>query len=410
MVFAGTICVNAEEGNNVLNENDLYARSAVLMDAESGRILYSKNGNEQMPMASTTKIMTCIIALENAGFDDVVTVSEYAASMPDVQLNIKANENYYLGDLLYSLMLESHNDTAVAIAEHVSGSVEEFAKLMNAKAAQIGCKSTYFITPNGLDQSDEKGKHSTTASDLALIMSYCINKSPMRDKFLEITRTQNYSLTNKVVDENGNIRNGSRNFSCYNRNLFLNMMEGALTGKTGFTADAGYCYVGALRRDERTFIVALLACGWPNHKGYKWSDTKKLMEYGLSNYEYRNVWQELPKQEIVVKDSGNDQNIYQKNSVAEVEIQQKPEVLKVLLRTDENVEISVQMEKALSAPVEKGQKVGEVRYIIDKNIIGKYDVLTRSGLKKRTFFWCLKRCMERFFCYTRLNTFFVDLR
>ena len=105
MVFAGTICVNAEEGNNVLNENDLYARSAVLMDAESGRILYSKNGNEQMPMASTTKIMTCIIALENAGFDDVVTVSEYAASMPDVQLNIKANENYYLGDLLYSLML-----------------------------------------------------------------------------------------------------------------------------------------------------------------------------------------------------------------------------------------------------------------------------------------------------------------
>ena len=149
------------------------------------------------------------------------------------------------------------------------------------------------------------------------------------------------------------------------------MMDGAISGKTGFTADAGYCYVGALRRDERTFIVALLACGWPNHKGYKWSDTKKLMEYGLSNYEYRNVWQELPKQEIVVKDSGNDQNIYQKNSVAEVEIQQKPEVLKVLLRTDENVEISVQMEKALSAPVEKGQKVGEVRYIIDKNIIGK---------------------------------------
>lgn len=96
--------------------------------------------------------------------------------------------------------------------------------------------------------------------------------------------------------------------------------------------------------------------------------------------------------------------------MAEVEIQQKPEVLKVLLRTDENVEISVQMEKALSAPVEKGQKVGEVRYIIDKNIIGKYDVLTRSGLKKRTFFWCLKRCMERFFCYTRWNTFFVDLR
>ena len=232
-------------------------------------------------------------------------------------------------------------------------------------------------------------------------MKYCIMDSPEKEMFLDITGTKEYHFRDLK---------GTSSYTCANHNAFLTMMDGAISGKTGFTADAGYCYVGALRRDERTFIVALLACGWPNHKGYKWSDTKKLMEYGLANYEYRNVWQELPKQEIVVKDSGNDQNIYQKNSVAEVEIQQKPEVLKVLLRTDENVEISVQMEKALSAPVEKGQKVGEVRYILDKNIIGKYDVLTRSGLKKRTFSWCLKRCMERFFGYTRWNTFFVDLR
>ena len=230
--------------------------------------------------------------------------------------------------------------------------------------------------------------HATTAIELAEIMKYCIMDSPEKEMFLDITGTKEYHFWDLK---------GTSSYTCTNHNAFLTMMDGAISGKTGFTADAGYCYVGALRRDERTFIVALLACGWPNHKGYKWSDTKKLMEYGLSNYEYRNVWQELPKQEIVVKDSGNDQNIYQKNSVAEVEIQQKPEVLKVLLRTDENVEISVQMEKALSAPVEKGQKVGEVRYILDKNIIGKYDVLTRSGLKKRTFSWCLKRCMELLF-------------
>ena len=114
------------------------------------------------------------------------------------------------------------------------------------------------------------------------------------------------------------------------------MMDGAISGKTGFTADAGYCYVGALRRDERTFIVALLACGWPNHKGYKWSDTKKLMEYGLSNYEYRNVWQELQKQEIVVKIVVTTRTFIRKTAWLRVEIQQKPEVLKVLLRTDEN--------------------------------------------------------------------------
>ena len=121
------------------------------------------------------------------------------------------------------------------------------------------------------------------------------------------------------------------------------------------------------------------------------------MEYGLSNYEYRNVWQDFPKQEILVKDSGDDQNIYQKNSVAEVEIQQKPEVLKVLLRADENVEVFVRMKKALSAPVKKGQKVGEIQYILNENIIAKYDIVTRSGWKKRTFSWCLERCLERFF-------------
>ena len=279
--------------------------------------------------------------------------------------------------------------------------MEAFVKMMNEKAEELGLTKTHFVTPNGLDGEDEGGVHATTAMELAKIMKYCIMDSPEKEMFLDITGTKEYQFRDLT---------GPSSYTCTNHNAFLTMMDGAISGKTGFTADAGYCYVGALRRDERTFIVALLACGWPNHKGYKWSDTKKLMEYGLANYEYRNVWQELPKQEIVVKDSGNDQNIYQKNSVAEVEIQQKPEVLKVLLRTDENVEISVQMEKALSAPVEKGQNVGEVRYIVDKNIIGKYDVLTRSGLKKRTFSWCLKRCMERFFGYTRWNTFFVDLR
>ena len=333
--------------------------------------------------------------------NEIVTASAYAASQPKVHLGVREGQQFYLRDILFSLMLESHNDSAVMVAEEIAGSVEAFVKMMNEKAEELGLTKTHFVTPNGLDGEDEGGVHATTAMELAKIMKYCIMDSPEKEMFLDITGMKEYHFRDLK---------GTSSYTCTNHNAFLTMMDGAISGKTGFTADAGYCYVGALRRDERTFIVALLACGWPNHKGYKWSDTKKLMEYGLSNYEYRNVWQELPKQEIVVKDSGNDQNIYQKNSVAEVEIQQKPEVLKVLLRTDENVEISVQMEKALSAPVEKGQKVGEVRYILDKNIIGKYDVLTRSGLKKRTFFWCLKRCMERFFCYTRWNTFFVDLR
>ena len=149
---------------------DLYARSAVLMDADTGRILFEKNGGEQLPMASTTKIMTLLVTLENADLEGEVAVSSYAASMPDVQLNIREGERYRLRDLCYSLMLESHNDTAVAIAEHVGGSVEGFASMMNQKARDLGCAHTYFITPNGLDAQDANGVHSTTAADLAKIM------------------------------------------------------------------------------------------------------------------------------------------------------------------------------------------------------------------------------------------------
>ena len=164
---------------------ELRARAAVLMDGDTGRILYGKNQDQTLPMASTTKIMTCILALENASLDDVVEVSSYAASMPDVQLNIREGEQYRLEDLLYSLMLESHNDTAAAIAEHVAGTREAFADMMNQKARDIGCRDTFFITPNGLDAEDpDTGRiHSTTAAELAGILRYCLFQSPEREGF-----------------------------------------------------------------------------------------------------------------------------------------------------------------------------------------------------------------------------------
>ena len=151
-----------------------------------------KNQDQTLPMASTTKIMTCILALENASLDDVVEVSSYAASMPDVQLNIREGEQYRLGDLLYSLMLESHNDTAAAIAEHVAGTREAFADMMNQKARDIGCRDTFFITPNGLDAEDpDTGRiHSTTAAELAGILRYCLFQSPKREGFLQVTRAR----------------------------------------------------------------------------------------------------------------------------------------------------------------------------------------------------------------------------
>lgn len=260
--------------------NQLFATAACLMDGDTGRVLFGKRETDPMAMASTTKIMTCILALENGGEQAVATASAQAAAAPKVHLGVYEGEQFLLGDLLYSLMLESHNDAAVMIAETIGGSIEGFAALMNEKAAVIGCTDTHFVTPNGLDASDAGGDHHTTAADLARIMRYCIKTSPKATEFLAVTQTRSYTFWDL---EKKNM------FNCCNHNALLDQMEGAISGKTGFTAKAGYCYTGALERDGKCLIVTLLACGWPNHKNYKWTDAAKLLNYGLESYTYRDV-------------------------------------------------------------------------------------------------------------------------
>lgn len=374
----------AASGDNSLA---LYAQSAALMDADTGRILYAKNAEEQRPMASTTKIMTLILALENANPDDLVTVSAYAASMPDVQLHLRAGEHYRLGDLLYSMMLESHNDSAVAIAEHVGGSVADFARLMNAKARDIGCYATYFITPNGLDAEDDTGVHSTTAADLARILRYCIMESPKKEEFLKITRTNAYSFSDLE---------GIRTFTVGNKNAFLHMMEGALTGKTGFTGNAGYCYVGALRQGERTFIVALLACGWPNNRSYKWSDTRKLMSYGLERFTYRKVWQEPKLPELPVKNGLPDNGNLEEEARIRLRLSSEEPDLKLLLSEDEQVQVETHISQEVTAPVEPGTLLGSVRYLLDGQVVKVYTVEAAEDVKAVTLGWCLEKMWRKY--------------
>ena len=373
----GNLIAKAEEDKD--EPKQLHAQSAVLMDADSGRVLYGKEENQIRPMASTTKIMTCILALEEMEKNQMVTISDYAAEQPKVHLGVQSQERYYLKDLLYSLMLESHNDSAVAIAEGIAGSVESFADRMNRKAKELGCNHTYFVTPNGLDDSDEEGTHSTTARDLAMIMRYCMMQSPMKEEFLEITQTRSYQFTD--VD-------GKRNFTCTNHNAFLDMMEGALTGKTGFTADAGYCYVGGLRQNGKTFIVALLACGWPNHKSYKWEDTRALIEYGLNEYEYRNVWQEVSIPDVFVTNGVRKQSPFESNIQIEAHVDGKEDI-PVLLRDDEQVKVQTEVESSVEAPVVKGETLGIVRYILEGEEIASYDVIADESIEKRTFKWCM---------------------
>lgn len=393
--------LSASAEKEASKELKLYAQAAVLMDADSGRILYEKDAHKVLPMASTTKIMTCILALEYGHLKDYAKASAYAASMPKVKLNVKADEYYKLEDLLYSLMLESHNDAAVVIAEHIAGSTESFADMMNQKARDIGCFDTFFITPNGLDATAAAGDgsvktHSTTAADLARIMSYCIEDSPKKEEFLTITRTASHSFESYKKQDEDYVASG-RSFQCSNHNAFLGMMEGALSGKTGFTGNAGYCYVGALRRDNRTYVVALLACGWPNNKSYKWSDTKQLMTYGLDHFERHTIaeayYDESQLKPVKVLNGQTDS--IGSTAYAEIKIDRKPSSGQkgLLLKTGEQIQVDFQIKDQLTAPVSAGTQVGTIKYLVDGDVYEVEYIFTAESIAAIDFLWCLKQVL-----------------
>ncbi len=373
--FINTISVfaNGEEEKEQQKELQLYAKSALLMDAANQRVLYEKNGYEVLPMASTTKIMTAILALEYGNLEDEVTVSAYAASRPKVRLGMKEGEVYTLKDLLFSLMLESHNDSAVAIAEHIGGSTEGFAAMMNQKARDLGCENTYFITPNGLD-AEQGGKiHSTTAYDLAKIASYAIQN----DLFVALVGTNQYAFSEKTT---------GRRFSVNNKDRFLQMMDGAIGIKTGYTNDAGYCFVGAVRRDDRCLVSVVLASGWPPHKNYKWSDTKQLMHMGVEDYTMQTVEKiSVPQQIAVVDGTG-----------AYVNLTCNWEEQRMLLATWDDVDVKIQMEDTIKAPVEEGEIVGYGTVSVNGEVLYTVPIETAERMEQYTLAYCIEFILKRF--------------
>lgn len=220
-----------------------------------------QNENVRHANASTTKIMTCILALENCKLNEKVTFSPYAASIEPSKLYANAGEVFYLKDLLYSLMLPSHNDTAVAIAEHVSGSTAKFVDLMNKKAAAIGCTNTHFATPNGLDFGYD---HYTTASDLAKIARYAIK----RNMFRKLISTGYYSFSNL---------NTGRTYYIGTTNALLGNLPGVQGMKTGYTNKAGYCFVGLSYSQKGNTYISVVLGG--SSSASRWEDSRRLLTY-----------------------------------------------------------------------------------------------------------------------------------
>lgn len=382
MIITGSLCCGIFSENEVLAEESLnmYSGSYALIDGDTGRVLTGKKETEPMPNASTTKILTCIVTLENCSIDEIVTISANAAAQPKVRFGMQEGEQYSLEELLYGLMLESYNDCAVAIAEHVAGSEEAFSVMMNEKAKEIGCTNTYFITPNGLDAEDENGFHHTTAEDLCKIMAYCTWESPMRDMFLQITQTRSYK-------------------SFVNRNAFLDQMD-ILSGKTGYTSKAGYCYVAALEENGEKYCIALLACGWPNNKNYKWQDAKILLNYGMENYSMQEVVIDEKKEKIqvdgyvnmpVFADLNQEKNLYAVAEGREYE---------VLLKDNEKLQEELILYKDTQLPIEEGQVLGECNIYLETMLLDKIMLTADSDSEEWGFDKILEVILCQFFTFS----------
>lgn len=242
---------------------EINARSALVMDFESGRVLFEKNGYVKRPMASTTKIMTAIIALENGNLDDIVTVSKKAASIWGSTINLSAGEEVSLRELMYGLLLCSGNDAAIAISEYIAGSVDEFLKMMNQKAEDIGAKDTHFTSPHGLDETG----HYSTAYDLAVITRYALN-NPV---FNEIIKTKSITIGKRYMA---------------NTNEMLAGYEGADGVKTGYTGKAGRCLVTSAFRNGKRFISVVLFCDSRHQRALS---SKKILDYTFRNYHNKTL-------------------------------------------------------------------------------------------------------------------------
>ncbi len=355
-------------------EPNVAAQGAALIDAETGRLLWEKNGEEPLAMASTTKIMTAILVLERANLDEIVTVSKNAAHQPEVHMDLKEGEQWKAGDLLSAMMLRSYNDAAVVLAEHISGSVAAFCGEMTKKAAEIGARNTVFGSPNGLDSQLSMEKHHSTAYDMALIAAYALQN----ERFCEIIAQQELYVSDVAGKHICNITNADR---------FLQEYQGAMGVKTGYTNKAGHCFVGAAEREGVRLVTTVLGSGWGSAgKERKWTDTKALMNYGFATYfPYRAVTEGTVFGEVKILDS-------------------PVETMETVLSTSYEALFSEEERKRLclkavlpqevEAPVSTGEELGKAELWLDTEKLTEIPLLAKEDAPLYTLTERLKRLAE----------------
>lgn len=365
--------------NNVTERPSINSKRFVIYDRISKTIIWGKDEKIRSAMASTTKIMTATIVIENANLNDEVTISSKAGGTGGSRLGLKSGDKITVNDLLYGLMLRSGNDAAVALAEHVGGSVEKFAEIMNKKAEELKLTNTHFVTPHGLDNSE----HYTTAYELAKLTDYALQN----EKFANIVGTKTTTIY---------INNQARQIT--NTNELLGVLNGVVGVKTGFTNNAGRCLVTETKRNDMDIITVVLGA---DTKKFRTKDSIRLIEYTFSNYEMVNI------QEKIIEEFKNWKNINEKRinviqgekkylnlSLGEIKVHTIP------IKKDEiyNIQYEINTITSIEAPVEQWQKIGNIVVKMNNNIIEEVEIINLERIERKNwldyFEYLLKKITE----------------
>ncbi|HHY05207.1 MAG TPA: D-alanyl-D-alanine carboxypeptidase [Thermoanaerobacterales bacterium] len=338
--------------------------SCILMDAKTGTILYEKNAYENMEPASTTKIMTAILALENGSLSDTVVTKELPPLVDGTRIYLEEGERLTLKEMLYAMLLNSANDAAIAIAEHIGGDMDTFVKMMNQKAKQIGAKNTNFVNPHGLS---EEG-HLTNAYDLAVITRYALNNFPEFNKIIS-TKSLNIPWQAENCDRH-----------LVNLNKLLWNYDGADGVKTGYTSSAGQTLVASATRDGfRLIAVVLKAQG----RNVLWSDAKSLLDYGFENFEIREI----------IKD-GNFISSKKIKYGDTVNIEVNKDFTVVVPKGSPPVTSKISYKSDIKAPLKKGDILGEIMFYAGDKSLGSIKLVSCSDVKRKIYtYWWFWPCL-----------------
>ena len=353
------------------DELNLNSEAAILVEVSTGRILYEKNSTKQMYPASTTKVLTAILVIENCELDEIVTVRESSLSnIPSgyVTCNLQVGEQLSVKDLLYALMIPSANDAAYVLAEYVAGSVDDFSVMMNDKARELGCKTTHFVNPNGIHEDS----HYSSAYDLYLIADYAMKN----EFFRTLVATTEYTLpaTEKYPNEDRVLETTNELLNENSRKYFY---KNAIGIKTGYTSKAGNCLIGGASRDELEFIAVVLNGGTTNEGlNSRYVDSKKLFEYAYDNFTLTKI---IEKGSVV--QTLEIENATKETKHLDLVIDETITVVNNKSIDMNSVIPEITLREVLEAPIAAGETIGTIKYKVD-DIEYSAKLLAKTSVEK----------------------------